>query len=107
MPGCDTRRKQESDRIIHRLLGKLLTKHPDLFPTVQAFIREVLRLLVDVAAAHPTFTDDQIADELAKEISNMPVEETLIACGVWHLLAASSNSTRSTSRSNPTYDGLR
>jgi hypothetical protein len=73
------RRKEQADRIIIRLLEKLLTNHSGLFPVVQASFMVVLRRLVDVAAAHPTCTDDQIADELAKELSNMPVEETLIA----------------------------
>jgi hypothetical protein len=77
------RRKQESkrqaDRIIVRLLETLLGKNPDLLSVVKAAFVEVLRRLVDVAASHPAATDDEIADKLAAELSNLPSEETPIA----------------------------
>ena len=71
-------RKKEADRILFRLLEKFVARHRELFPVVQASFREVFRLLVDVATSHHDFTDDQIADELAKALSNVPGEDTLV-----------------------------
>lgn len=71
--------KQQAGRIITHLLEMLLGKRPGLLPVVKASFVEVLRRLVDVAAAHPAATDDELADRLATELSNLPSEETPIA----------------------------
>ena len=73
------RQKKQAERIISRVLGKLLTKHRDLLPLLQASITEVVERIVDLAAAHPNFTDDQLADDLATSLLNKPVQETLTA----------------------------
>lgn len=73
------RRQQEADRVINRLLGTLLMKHPTLFPIIQASVADVLSRLVAIATLHPGFANEQICDVLANEYVGRPVPETLVA----------------------------
>jgi len=73
------REKQKAERLIERVFNKLFLKHSDPFPIMQAALPEILALLVKIATANPTFTEEQIAEELAKDISKIPLEDTLIS----------------------------
>lgn len=73
------KRKKTAEKFLLEVLNKLFVQHPDPFPILQAALPEVLELLVGITIRSPGFSADEVASELAKQIFEIPLENTVTA----------------------------